>query len=720
MTFRPLACVLLVGALLAPADPAFSATAATSAAPALMPLDPELVRSYRDRGLAVPGLQTEARFASRSNRTVNRVTRPTALPRAAALGTAATTTVRAIVLLVDFPDAPPGGPVVRFRPTVWDSMLFGDFYLRGGADTTTIRTLKRYYGAASFGAVEIVTLDLPGARGWFRAPNAYAYYCDGDNGFGPYPNNAQRLVMDAVLAADPYVDFSQYATDGVVRNLFVVHAGSGAEWNGGGTLIWSHAWSIEEDDGFGTTPPPLYVDGVRVSDYSMEPEAGGNTTGENGTAIAPLLPTVGVYAHEFGHVLGLPDEYDYGSESSGTGTTSLMAGGSWNRLPNVYPACAGNSPARPSAWAMARLGFVTPTVVTEQTDGITLPPVARHQTGSILKVVYPGSDGKEYWLFENRQQLDFDQGFSRLGTSAHGLVVYHVDENVFDRTFWYPNEAECVSGGVYRGTKNCDCDTLAANATNGERWYGLSIEQADGLYQLERGYGTNTGDFYPGSTGATSFTPSTTPNTSSYYRYGDCTGFAAATNIAEGGGNITLDLTADVRTHLLTAAVSGAGAGAVEADPVRAEYQHGSVVTLTAVPDDGSVFVGWSGDTVSAANPLTLAMYADRSLTATFVSSTAVGDGPAGALALAAPRPSPMRGAVEIGFSLPRDMSAHLGILDLQGREIAVLADGVLPAGAHRATWDGRTGRGAAPAGLYFARLVAGDRVLSQRLVRLK
>ena len=707
----------------APGTPGFAA--APGQGPALMPLNPEVAEAARAAGRTLPFTSLEARFAGRRGSTVNRVQNPTALAatrRARDPATATSTTVRSIVLLVRFTDDPPGGPTTRFRPSVWDSMLFSDAYLRGGADTTTIRTLKRFYRAVSYGTVDIVTLNLPSTVGWLTAPNAYAYYCQNDglhtNGFGPYPRNAQRLVMDAVLAADPYVDFSQYAVGGVVRNLFVVHAGSGAEWSGGGTLIWSHAWSIDEDDGFGTTPPPLLVDGVRVSGYSMEPEAGGDTAGEAGAPMTPLLPTVGVYAHEFGHVLGLPDEYDYGYESSGTGRISLMAGGSWNRMPNVYPDCAGNSPARPSAWGVAQLGFVAPTVVTTQTDGITLPPIETNGTGSILEVAYPGSGGKEYWLFENRQPIDFDQGFARLGPNAHGLCIYHVDENVLARNYWLPDEAECVSGGVYRGRRNCDCDTLAANGSNGEKWYGIAVEQADGLYQLELGIGTDWRDFYSSATGVTSFTPGTTPNTSSYYRDGDCAGYAAATDIQESGGNITLNLTADVRTYTLGVAVTGDGT--VQRTPDLATYQYGSTVTLQAVPGPGSVFAGWGGDTTGTANPLGLVMRADRAVTATFAAPTAVGAGAAPALALADAQPSPTRGPVRIAFALPRELPARLSILDPQGREIAVLVDGVLPGGPHAATWDGLTARGRAPAGLYFARLAAGGRALTRRLVRLR
>lgn len=512
-------------------------------APDLMPLNPEVIQQYLRAGKKVPYSMTEARFANKPHVTINRIARqPLSIARQPLAPTVQN--VKAIVILVKFQDNPPGGPVTRFRPTIWDSMLFRDKYIRSGnhpADTTTVRTLKRFYNTVSYGNVDIVTVNLPSTVGWVTAPQNYTYYCqpDGvhDNGFGPYPRNAQRLTMDAVIAADPFVDFSQYAVGGVVQNLFIVHAGSGAEWSGGPTLIWSHAWSI---------PVVLTVDGVKIQDYSMEPEAGGDTVGEAGPPMTPLLPTVGVYAHEFGHILGLPDEYDYGYESQGTGRVSLMAGGSWNRVPNVYPDCAGNSPAQPSAWGTAYLGFVTPITVTKTTTGITIPPIENTATGAMYKLVYPGSSGKEYWLFEDRQQIGFDQGLLRMSATAHGLCIYHVDENVLSRTFWLPNEAECVSGGVYQGQTNCNCASLPPNGNNGEKWYGISLEQADGLYELELGTsGGNAGDFYSAATGVTTFNGGTVPNSSSYYTTYSCNGFGAATNISEVSQNINLNLTPD-------------------------------------------------------------------------------------------------------------------------------------------------------------------------------
>jgi pectate lyase len=64
------------------------------------------------------------------------------------------------------------------------------------------------------------------------------------------------------------------------------------------------------------------------------------------------------------------------------------------------------------------------------------------------------------------------------------------------------------------------------------------------------------------------------------------------------------------------------GSGAVAASPTGPTYAAGTVVTLTATASAGFSFAGWSGDLVSTANPATITMNANKSVTATFTSST--------------------------------------------------------------------------------------------------
>jgi M6 family metalloprotease-like protein len=453
-------------------------------------------------------------------------------------------TQNVLVIFVNFTTLPPGGPSTRLDlGTYFDPMLFGTTYnppeYAGIPGAPTDRTLYNYYKEVSYNYINITTQNMPGTMGWAQSGHPYDYYtkADGihDNGFGPYPQNVQGLVIDAVNAVDGFVDFNTYAINGEVPNLFVVFAGTGAEWSGAADIIWSHSWDLSEGtgmDGYTTN------DGVKINNYAMMPEVGGDLTGFTGTVSGPFPPTVGVFAHEYGHVLGLPDQYDYGYESDGTDVYSLMAGGSWNRYPSnrIF---SGNSPAQLDAWSKYRLGFVTPILITAKTD-VTLPPVETSPT--VFKMIVPNSGGKEYFLFENRQWIGFDQGLKRYGT--HGLAIYHVDDTVFTRNYWRPNEAENWKEFRSEGWRK---------AVNGESHYAISIIQADDQWDLEHAMfywitlnesSSLSGDLYPGMYNVTSFTSYTTPNSSNYYFWGGSDskyGYSGVTvtGIQEVGGVIT-------------------------------------------------------------------------------------------------------------------------------------------------------------------------------------
>ena len=93
-----------------------------------------------------------------------------------------------------------------------------------------------------------------------------------------------------------------------------------------------------------------------------------------------------------------------------------------------------------------------------------------------------------------------------------------------------------------------------------------------------------------------------------------------------------------------------------------------------------------------------------------------VDDGPVTAFALAAPRPNPVRGSGAIVFALPTATHVRLAVLDVQGREVAVLADGLYAAGRHPVTLSSAR----LEPGLYFARLEAAGRRFTQRIVLMR
>lgn len=91
------------------------------------------------------------------------------------------------------------------------------------------------------------------------------------------------------------------------------------------------------------------------------------------------------------------------------------------------------------------------------------------------------------------------------------------------------------------------------------------------------------------------------------------------------------------------------------------------------------------------------------------------GPPPAASLTVA---PNPAHGPCTFAFSLARSAHGSLEVYDTGGRRVRVLESGTLASGPHAPRWDGRDAAGrAAPGGVYFARLRAGERQETRRFV---
>ena len=137
-------------------------------------------------------------------------------------------------------------------------------------------------------------------------------------------------------------------SDGYIDHMQFVHAGVGNEscspacddW-----AIWSHSWfAFSSLIGVAGPSPEFLEGGVQIGDssfwvnkYTIQPENGG----------------VGVFTHEYGHDLGLPDLYDYTGEN-GTGFWTLMSSGS--NLGGTED--IGSAPSHMGAWEKFQLGWL--------------------------------------------------------------------------------------------------------------------------------------------------------------------------------------------------------------------------------------------------------------------------------------------------------------------------------------------------------------------------
>jgi len=143
--------------------------------------------------------------------------------------------------------------------------------------------------------------------------------------------------------------------DGYIDHYQAVHAGAGEETGGGaqGTdAIWSHRSYINIAGAGSQGPTGNPLGGVRVGssnywvgDYTVEPENGG----------------VGVFAHEFGHDLNLPDEYDTSGNTGGaensTGWWTNWSQGSYGSDGTPQDGI-GNHPISMTAWERLQLGWL--------------------------------------------------------------------------------------------------------------------------------------------------------------------------------------------------------------------------------------------------------------------------------------------------------------------------------------------------------------------------
>jgi immune inhibitor A len=338
-----------------------------------------------------------------------------------------------LALLVDFRDNKGAQSAKHF-----EKLLF---------DKENQNSLTNFYRRLSYGALDVTGEVI----GYMRAPQVYSYYTANESGTGRnYPQNTPGLLYDTLTIFCQNDNLMRFDTDkdGFVDAIFLIHAGAGAEAEPNPVkrknMIWSHKWTL---------PQPFVNQGVKVFQYSTESEDG----------------RIGVFSHEFGHLLGLPDLYDTTHRSHGIGDWCLMAAGSWRG--------EGNRPARMSCWCLSKLGWIKPKVVRKK-NSLRLNTLEQKKT-ECYRLWTKGVIGPEYFLLENRQAKGLDAALP-----GSGLAVWHIDER----------------------QSNND-DPLA---------YLVSLVQADGNKDLELlNNSGDAGDLFPGDKCVATLDDNTTPSTRS-------------------------------------------------------------------------------------------------------------------------------------------------------------------------------------------------------------
>jgi immune inhibitor A len=211
---------------------------------------------------------------------------------------------------------------------------------------------------------------------WFLLRDAMAYWVKAqlDSGWTLAETTDYLKTFDEWDRYDYDGDGNFDEPDGYIDHFQIVHAGgdqAAGDPNQGTDAIWSHRWYAQLipiggggpvvgggvvpfggfNAGIGGVSSGLTIPsnptGVWVGDYTIQPENGG----------------LGVFAHEYGHDLDLPDLYDTSGNTCGstcensTGFWSLMSSGA--NIGDGGPDGIGDDPTDLGAWEKLQLGWLT-------------------------------------------------------------------------------------------------------------------------------------------------------------------------------------------------------------------------------------------------------------------------------------------------------------------------------------------------------------------------
>ena len=324
--------------------------------------------------------------------------------------------------------------------------LLGDY-----TQTPANLTMAEYYKKMSRGKLGLQFQVL----GPYTANYDYAFY--GVNDFAGNDTYPFILVYEMLEKARKSGEVA-----GNIDNctVIVVHAGPGEE-NGGVTTdyIWSHSDTLSKHDKYVDT---VTINGKVFDRYTLEPEyvISGNRT----------EASIGVFCHEFGHALGLPDAYDTSPAAStaGVGQWSLMAGGSWgSKGDNSAGAMAGADPSPLMAWELVKLGWM------EEENITPAPGKSANYTfdniNNASKIYRINLNEDQYLTLEGKKE---DSTGTDMYVMETGLLITQLHQTVLDK---YGGSTNAINYGSYRVHGAMVVEAVASNYKYnglGDLWRG--------------------------------------------------------------------------------------------------------------------------------------------------------------------------------------------------------------------------------------------------------
>ena len=377
------------------------------------------------------------------------------------------------VILVEFPDR-------KFMETTTDEKVSRFFNEKGYQDESLCHgSVNDYFTDQSnglfspkFDIVAHVTTD-----------NNYAYYGANSSSNSVDPN-AYKIVSEVVEKAIAQgVDFSKYATGGSLPLVSLMYAGPGehsAYEDGCEDYLWAH---------YNKYRPFTTSTGINVKSYFMGNEVLQSYAKESdGTIVvkSQKFDGMGVFIHEIGHALNLPDFYYTGNSSEDA--AKILTPCVWSIMDYGQYLYDGYAPIGYNAYERSVMGWLNVEELTEATFA-QLYPFGDEDLGATAYCIKNPSNASEYYLLENRQADTWFPSF--MGT---GMLVWHV---AYNANRWNANTVNNTVGMPLFNLVPAN-NTIYETPLKFAEWQRVAA------------------NLYPGTTGNTSLTDDTTPATTVY------------------------------------------------------------------------------------------------------------------------------------------------------------------------------------------------------------
>ena len=306
----------------------------------------------------------------------------------------------------------------------------------GGTGTTDYYSVQDYYYISSYGQLN---LDITVVDEWFIPKNPSTYYANATyDYYGDQVMIGDQLVMDEALAyLSTVMDLSDFDSDGnaIIDAVVLVTT---LEIDDTTDFYWAYRyWNIyTNEDGY-----YYEYDGVSANDYlwasySFMHESYDNE-GYSDYTDTSVINTY-TYIHEFGHILGVDDYYDYSEK----GNHPLDGC-------DIMDGMLGDH----NAFTKFNLGWNTTSRLVTTSSSVTLTLEAFGKSGDTIIVAnnFDPNLGvyQEYYIIVYYTNDGLNDGENAGYFARDGIVVYHINASLY---------SENHDGEIYYDIYNSNTD----------------------------------------------------------------------------------------------------------------------------------------------------------------------------------------------------------------------------------------------------------------------